>query len=354
LNSPLMRNQAQRGEEERTSGKGPDPDRFAGEPDDPDELDRFLRQLKQKFKLEHRRYRSDAAKITYASMLMKGKAGKWLDAYEKRAEWAEKTDGEDHAFAQWDTFENALRASFGNRQTRTNAVKEWNLLRHKSSIDDFLDELTRLMWITGYDDATVKDKIIFSLNEEVGKEWAKTTPKPDGINDQIAMLREIGHRLEDWYRIRGKKPQDEKKQKSGGEQKQPDQKTSGTGKSKQAKKAEKKKKPEVEWKDKKVELKGIPQNLLDERRDSKVCLKCGKGPHAWFECRHDKPVTVKVASAKATKKRKSDSEDTGVTKKAKVASTAKENSAEVASGRIIELPDDVASDFELEIDQWEA
>ena len=51
-------------------------------------------------------------------------------------------------------------------------------------------------------------------------------------------------------------------------------------------------------KDKSVELKGIPADILEERNKAEMCLKCGKGPHKWFECFSKQPVTTKTVPKK--------------------------------------------------------
>ena len=51
----------------------------------------------------------------------------------------------DTRYADWDRFEATLRATFGERVTREQATIEWEKLRHTTSIDDFVDEITRLM-----------------------------------------------------------------------------------------------------------------------------------------------------------------------------------------------------------------
>ena len=58
-----------------------------------------------------------------------------------------------------------LRATFGKRITRKEAVREWERLRHTTSIDDFVDEITRLMWVTGFEGQQVEDKIERGLND---------------------------------------------------------------------------------------------------------------------------------------------------------------------------------------------
>jgi hypothetical protein len=94
-------------------------------------------------------------------------------------------------FKKWDTFEAGLRESYGGRVDRNAAVAEWNRLRYKGSINEFLDEVNRLQWITNYQDEVVKDKLRMGLSKELAKEWSRVNPKPDSVNGQIALLREI-------------------------------------------------------------------------------------------------------------------------------------------------------------------
>jgi hypothetical protein len=65
-------------DEPTSTGKSPDPQSFDG---NPEELERFLGQLSNKFALERRHYKEDIDKIRYASLLLKGNAAKWYEAY---------------------------------------------------------------------------------------------------------------------------------------------------------------------------------------------------------------------------------------------------------------------------------
>ena len=40
----------------------------------------------------------------------------------------------------------------------------------------------------------------------------------------------------------------------------------------------------VDWKERTIELKGIPEDILKERKEADDCQKCGKTGHKWFEC----------------------------------------------------------------------
>ena len=39
----------------------------------------------------------------------------------------------------------------GKRITLKEAVREWKRLRHTTSSDHFVDEITRLMWVTSFE-----------------------------------------------------------------------------------------------------------------------------------------------------------------------------------------------------------
>jgi hypothetical protein len=70
------------------------------------------------------------------------------------------------------------------------AVSEWNGLRQTGGIDAFLDAITRLMWVTGYSDDVVKDKLAEGLKRELALDWVKVRQKPKSVEQQIAMLRD--------------------------------------------------------------------------------------------------------------------------------------------------------------------
>jgi len=72
-------------------------------------------------------------------------------------------------------------------------------LQYNNSIDDYFDTLINLVWRTGYPEKVAKDKLIRGLNKEVRLAWAQIPNKPEKLNEQIAMLRDIGHNLENFY-----------------------------------------------------------------------------------------------------------------------------------------------------------
>lgn len=78
-----------------------------------------------------------------------------------------------------------------------------NPVSQSSGIDEFIDELSRLVRITGYGWIVVKDKLRDSLDYELAMEWARQMQKPAEIGEQLALLRDMGHRLEDCCRSQG-------------------------------------------------------------------------------------------------------------------------------------------------------
>ena len=79
---------------------------------------------------------------------------------------------------------------------------DWHLLKHMNSIDDYLGKLIRLMWQTSYKGQTVKDKLKQSLNYKLGEDWARVIKKPEMVEEQIVLLKEMGHQMEDYNRTK--------------------------------------------------------------------------------------------------------------------------------------------------------
>lgn len=335
-----------------------DPKAFKGEPED---LDRFLHQLEDKFSMESSRFRSDIVKIRYTGTRLEGKAYKWYRSYHlhisSRDAFRVRGIHElDPQYASWDRFEASLRASFGERITRIQAVREWDRLKHKDAIDDFVDEITLLMWLTGYEGEVIEDKIRQGLNSEMALEWAKVSRKPQDIGEQLALLRDMGHAIEDVHNQRrpkggqGDKANDQpqgqqgkgkdKKQKGKGGGQQASGKSSGSGsKSK-------------EWKNRDEMLKGVSKELQEERRKAELCQRCGKPNHKWFECRHKDPITTREGSNKRANSDGKDKESkkpktSGV--KGEVSTPPSNSAAAATSGRIIQIPDEdkIGEDFDV-------
>ena len=205
------------------------------------------------------------------------------------------------------------------------------------------------MWITGYEDYTVEDKIRNGLNDMMVVEWTWVAQKPREVGEQLALLRDIGHSMEValkqssiWYKLRcggGHKPNHSHDKENGG-------KGGEKGKSKGKKGGQQKGKTQSskDWKDRDQHLKGIP-NLLEERRKADKCQKCGKGNHKWFECYAKAPVVSRVAGFK--RGRNEGGADKAPKKQKSTPIKAEEPAPAAASGRIIEIPDGIGEDFDV-------
>ena len=81
---------------------------------------------------------------------------------------------------------------------------DWHLLKHTNSIDNYLDKLIRLIWQTSYKGQTVEDKLKWGLNHKLGEDWARVIKKPKTVEEQIVLLREMEHWIEDYNTSRTK------------------------------------------------------------------------------------------------------------------------------------------------------
>ena len=104
----------------------------------------------------------------------------------------------DPIWKTWPRFVGSLRSSFSSGISRAQAVRKWEDLRHTTSIDDFLDELTRLQWKTGYSGDIVKDKLQRSLQPWLAEQWAAKLDKPHSVDEQVRALREMGQAREQY------------------------------------------------------------------------------------------------------------------------------------------------------------
>ena len=153
---------------------------------------------------------------------------------------------------------------------------------------------------TGYKGQTVEDKLKRGLNHKLGEDWASVICKPDMVDEQIALLREMGHRIEDYNRTKqqGESTQKYKTSMDRNPKRGSEQKYKPRGK----KEFRKDKGKKIEWKERMVELKEIPEEVLKERKEADDCQKCGKHGYKWFECWIKEPVTKKFTSKVFNKK----------------------------------------------------
>jgi hypothetical protein len=203
----------------------------------------------------------------------------------------------------WSHFRNALSESFGSSLTREKAVAEWESLTHKlGKIDEYLDRIGQLSFLTKYNHDAVKDKVIAGLHKDLRIEWAKVQDKPEVLPLYMKSLRELGHRLEQANQYEKLRAPANTSSNTGGSQPQKQKKGKKRGeKRNDSSNSEKKDRPKR--KDPAVELAGVSKELRDSRAKANRCLKCGKGEHKWWVCPETSPVTKVIASAGKKRKR---------------------------------------------------
>ena len=332
----------------RDKVEAPKPEPYKGYPVD---LERFLRQLENVWVLEPHKYKKDITKIRYAANLLHRNTTdkhrdpvKWYEAYHPKIDLAaaQRLPGGaratlDPVWSTWSVFVEFLRSSFATRVGREQAVNQWHELKDTDSIDDFLDSLTNLMWRTGYTEEMAKDQLNRGLNREVGLAWSQTPQKPRSLHEQMALIRDIGHSLEN-FKTLNKMNQDHHPKSN---------KNSHDSRQDQSGKERNRSEMTTDRKDKSVELKGIPADILEERKKAEMCLKCGKGPHKWFECFSKQPVMTKTVPKKkgipqvqdTSKDKKKDDK-----KEVKISAVGMEDEY---GGRIIELVTDSDGEYDI-------
>ncbi|KAH0609979.1 uncharacterized protein H6S33_012525 [Morchella sextelata] len=307
--------------------KAPPPSKFQGKAE---QVETFIRQCENVFSIESLSFTSEEVKIRYAGNLMEGEAAiRWYEAYHNSIDQASanRLAGQpvilDQRWKRWDSFVDAFRAAFGEAISRDDAVAHWNTLTHtaRGGIDLFLNTIIQLMWKTGYEGQLVDDKINNSLLPDLGMSWALFNPKPKSLMEWIAALRELGHTHERYQGMAAEKvPPRNKKDPPAEKDRQPKRKREAASSSGPQK--------VPGPKDKAVELKGIPGDILEERRKAEVCLK--------------EPTVVRVAAVRV-QKRKREKGNSNSQKKAKVA-------ALVAEDSLVVLPE-VTEDFVFQPEQ---
>ena len=143
-------------EKRRDKADAPKPQPYKGDPED---LERFIRQLENVWVLESHKYKKDITKIRYVAKLLHKNGTdrhrdpvKWYEVYHPKIDLAaaRRLPGGikatlDPVWSIWSVFIESLRASFNTSVGREQAVNQGQELKHTDSIDDVLDSLTNLM-----------------------------------------------------------------------------------------------------------------------------------------------------------------------------------------------------------------
>ena len=136
--------------------------------------------------------------------------------------------------------------------------------------------------------AIVEDKLKLDLNSRLAEDWARVINKPETVERQIAFLREMGHLMEDYDRTKNQDHNGSKNKnynKRNGENnhkrdnnhhtndKSGDRKTGDQNQQKERTNVNDKKRKHgksSDWKERDVELKGIPDDILKERQQPRI------------------------------------------------------------------------------------
>jgi hypothetical protein len=271
-------------------------------------IEDFLWNLDCKFQIEGAPWLgNDQDKIRFASSCLTGKARDWFRAYRCKVnpEEARRSgmalDTLDRRYWSWPFFTEQLRRSFGTKDMKDKALKQWEALRHTGTIDEFCDEIERLMWIVDVSQTTIEHKLKTSLKYELAKDWVKLINKPTAIMDQLSLLREMGRPIEDFNKTHKKEEKQGASSSSGNKRKRGEENTQSSSKKPRT---DNKSTKFGRFESKEVALQGIPQDILDQRKNDRVCWRCGKVNHKAMECRANAPVTVKVAASRGKDKEK--------------------------------------------------
>jgi len=169
--------------------------------------------------------------------------------------------------------------------------------------------------------------------------------KPEKLEEQMTMLRDIGHNLESFHfrqkdtptGFNHQKEQNKRKHKNKLAQSQNDGNGKRTGK--------KRKREEKDWKDKDIELVGISTDILEERKKADFCLKYGKNTYKWYEYWTKTPVTTRVT--KSNKKNGDSKPEKAKKEEVKISVVRGRELPDYFEGKIIKLAEDTEGDYIL-------
>ena len=93
-----------------------------------------------------------------------------------------------------------------------------------------------------------------------------------------------------------------------------------------------------------VKLKGIPEDIITERKKADMCLKCEKVPHKWFERYAKNPVVTRIVPNKVGVPQVRDTFKNQKPEDMKISLIVKQDEF---AGRIIKLVTNSEGDYEL-------
>ena len=160
------------------------------------------------------------------------------------------------------------------------------------------------------------------------------------LHEQMALLRDIGHNLKN-FKVLNKTNHDHKPKTQNGYQNRGNNTNTGGG---QRGKKRGQGQISTDRKDRAVDLKGIPEDIIAEYKKADMCLKCGKGPNKWFDCYANNPVVTRMVPKKGGVPQVRDTSKKQKTEEVKISAVDVDDEF---GGRIIELITDSEGDYEL-------
>jgi hypothetical protein len=214
-------------------------------------------------------------------------------------------DGE-HSYESWGRFKEELFARFLSTQEGSEALSKMQSLQYSSDIAQYclqMETYNRLARLSG---PGLRDLVKRGLPEEINRlHDMKDDTEDDGqfwkdVQSAGKKHEAMERRNKIWRRSDGKsgngrnggdKPKSDRKRESDPAKPGYDDKTS-VSKS-PGKKDKPKGKPLRSFKE---AISGVPDKLLDKRREDRVCLRCGKEGHACTYCSCKLPVVAAVTT----------------------------------------------------------
>ena len=156
----------------------------------------------------------------------------------------------------------------------------------------------------------------------------------------MALLRDMDHNLEN-FKVLNRSNHDAKPKTQNGYQNRGNNNNTGDG---QRGKKRGEGQMSTDLKDRAVELKGIPGDIIAAGKKADRCLKFGKGPQKWFECYAKDLITTRTVPKKGGVPQVRDTSKKQKTEEVTISAVGMEDEY---VGRIIELVTNSEGDYEL-------
>jgi hypothetical protein len=148
--------------------KRKDPESFSG---DRNKLPTFLAQCKLKF-LNNPQFNTDNDKICYAISFLKDTAFQWIEP--------QLTEGQP-PYQEWEAFEEALTASFGDPDPAETARTKLSYLRQLKSVAEYWTEFHGISLKTDFDNTALMHYFRRGLKRDIQERWTHLENEPETL-----------------------------------------------------------------------------------------------------------------------------------------------------------------------------